>query len=77
MKTKVNQLIIQADVKYLLTIWQNVILSCPRDIWTWITRSRALDPHRAAFLHLQVTARADVMNPRWDYRWKKLISPRR
>lgn len=48
-----------------LTVGQNIIFAAPSHIRHWITRGRALDAHRRALLDLQMSAGANVMNPRW------------
>jgi len=52
------------EFSHNLTVGQNIILAAPGHIWHWITRGRALDAHRRALLDLQMSAGANVMNPR-------------
>lgn len=68
----------QKSIFLFLTIWQHVISSRPRYIWTWISRCWALNTNGTALLHLHMCTGCYMMNSCWHWKinGKKLIFAR-
>lgn len=54
-----------------LTVGQNIIFAAPSHIRHRIASGRAFDAHRRALFDLQMSAGANVMNPRWHCKENK------